>query len=85
MNVDVGEILLYAGRYDEAIEALKHAIDMEAGRANAHFDLGQAYERKGMDKEAIEEYIKSETLGGRSRQEIAALKEGYAASGLRGF
>ena len=85
MNVDVGEILLYAGRYDEAIEALKHAIEMDPGRANAHFDLAQAYERKGMDKEAIEEYFKTETLGGCGQQALSALKEGYAASGVRGF
>ncbi|HJQ26667.1 MAG TPA: tetratricopeptide repeat protein [Blastocatellia bacterium] len=85
MNVDVGEILLYAGRYDEAIEALRQAIEMDAGRANAHFDLAQAYERKGMEREAIEEYFKNAPLDGWNPDEITAMKEAYAASGVRGF
>ena len=85
MNVDVGEVLLYARRYDEAIEALNHAIGMDANRANAHYDLAQAYERKGMDGEAVEEYLRNEVLDGESQETIAALKAGYAASGLRGF
>src|SRR5213080_3407637 len=85
MNVDVGEVLLYARRYDEAIEALNHAIGMDANRANAHYDLAQAYEQKGMDGEAVEEYLRNEVLDGESQETIAALKAGYAASGLRGF
>lgn len=85
MNVDVGEVLLYARRYDEAIEALNHAIGMDANRANAHYDLALAYEQKGMDGEAVEEYLRNEVLDGESQETIAALKAGYAASGLRGF
>ena len=85
MNVDVGEILLYARRYDEAIEALNHAIGMDASRANAHYDLAQAYDRKGMDGEAVKEYLRDEVLSGETQETIAALRDGYRASGLRGF
>ena len=85
MNVDVGEILLYAGRDDEAAEALRHAVEMDPGRANAHYDLALAYERKGMEREAVEEYLKNEALSGSSAEAIASMKEAYAASGVRGF
>jgi tetratricopeptide (TPR) repeat protein len=85
MNVDVGEILLYAGRYDEAVKALKHAVEMDASRQNAHYDLALAYERKGMEREAVEEYLKNEALSGGAADVIASLKEAYAASGVKGF
>lgn len=82
MNVDVGEILLYAGRYSEAIEALKHAVEMDPTRANAHYDLGLAYERSGMEREAVEEYLKDEALNG---GQTDVLKRAYAESGVVGF
>lgn len=85
MNVDVGEILLYARRYDEAIESLKQAIGMDPSRANAHFDLAQAYAQKGMEREAIHEYLEEESLAGISHEAIAWLKETYTIAGVKGF
>ena len=85
MNVDVGEILLYARRYDEAIEALKQAIEMDATRGYVHYDLGVAYEQKGMEQEAFAEQLKSEMLFGASPAAIEGLKKAYAAFGLSGF
>ena len=85
MNVDVGEILLYSRRYDEAIEALKKALEMDRHRPNVHHDLAEAYEQKGMEREAVAEYIEEDAVAGENQQVIAALREAYAGSGMRGF
>ena len=84
MNVDVGEVLLYARRYDEAIEALTHALEMDPNRGNAHYDLAQAYEQKGMYPDAVAEYLQGFSIS-KNREKIAALREAYAAAGMRGF
>ena len=85
MNIDVGEILLLARRYDEAMESLRHALEMDPNRANTHWDLAKAYEEQGMHAEAVAEHLEEFTLKGERPQTIAALKEAYAAAGWRGF
>jgi len=85
MNIDVGEVLLYARRYDEAIAALNHALQMESARAYAHYDLGAAYEQKGMERQAFEEYLRHEVQSGATGDVISALTEAYNQSGLNGF
>ena len=47
--------------------------------------LGAVYERKGMNDQAIAEYLKKETRSGRSAAEIDALKSAYAVSGMKGY
>ena len=85
MNIDVGEVLLYARRYDEAIAALNHALQMESARGYAHYDLGAAYEQKGMERQAFEEYLRDEVQGGATAEVISALTEAYNKLGLNGF
>ena len=85
MNIDVGEILLYARRYDEAIAALRGALEMDPGRRNAHWDLAQAYEMKGMDDEALAQFVETFTLEGASLKEAAALKKAYESGGIKAF
>jgi TolB-like protein/DNA-binding winged helix-turn-helix (wHTH) protein len=85
MNVDVGEILLYARHYDEAIDALNTAIEMDSTRVNAHSNLARAYEQKGMYTEAFAEEMRAEELAGASPEAITALKEAFASSGMSGF
>jgi len=85
MNIDVGEILLYARRTDEAIAALNSAIEMDASRHNAHYDLGLAYELKGMQEAALEEYLKDELLSGRDSEVRAALRNSFATNGPSGY
>ena len=53
--------------------------------AIAHGRLAQTYEQKGMHREAVEEFLKAETLLGGNQEEIAALRQAFAVSGMRGF
>lgn len=84
-NADVGQILLFARRSDEAIGALKKATEMDPNRWDVHLNLGLAYEQKGLYEEAVAEYLKGLALRGENWQMIPALKEAYTVSGMRGF
>jgi predicted Zn-dependent protease len=49
-------VLLKSGHSGEGIEELHRALELNPQDANAHLLLGQAYEEKGLRKEAAEEY-----------------------------
>ncbi len=44
------------GLYYDAVQAYKHAIDLDPASVEARMGLGEVYEDKGLYKEAIEEY-----------------------------
>jgi len=85
MNIDVGEILLFARHTDEAITALRQAIEMDPARANAHWDLGLAYEAKGMNAECVAERLEEFRLNGETAETIAELRTAFESSGIEGF
>jgi TolB-like protein/DNA-binding winged helix-turn-helix (wHTH) protein len=62
-----GEILRYARRYDEAIEELRRAIDLEPGFKLTHVELARVYELKGMFREAALEWWRVQALSGSTR------------------
>lgn len=45
-----------AGRWNDAVEALRAAINADANDADAHFQLGDAYRELNRNAEAAEEY-----------------------------
>ena len=53
-----GQILRYARRYDEAIEELRRAIDLEPSFKFTHVELARVYELKGMFREAASEWAR---------------------------
>ena len=85
MNIDVGEILLFARHTDEAISALRHAIEMDPARANAHWDLGNAYEAKGMYAESVAEHLEEFRLKGEAPETIGELRKAFESAGIKGF
>lgn len=52
---DVGEMLMFAGRDDEAIAQCQRTLEMDPNFALAHGVLAWAYHRKGMEKEFLRE------------------------------
>lgn len=85
MNIDVGEILLFARHYDEAINALQEALEMDPKRANAHWMMAKAYEKKGMNDEAVAQHLQEFTLKGESAESLEALSQAYQSGGMMGF
>jgi tetratricopeptide (TPR) repeat protein len=55
----LGDVFMSCGKYKEAIEEYKKAINVKPDYAEAYYGLGNAYEDAGMHKEAIEEYKKA--------------------------
>jgi tetratricopeptide (TPR) repeat protein len=81
LNVNLGQYLIVAKRYDEAIEQLMETIETDPNYDAAHFSLASAYERKGMFDEAISEYRKGYLAAG--DQEAAQIFE--TAQGESGY
>ena len=59
INTDVGHILYFARRYDEAIAQYLKVLEMDPDFRVAHWRLGEAYERKGLYSKAIAELHES--------------------------
>jgi eukaryotic-like serine/threonine-protein kinase len=82
-NALLANDFIVAGRYDEAIEQFRKTSELDPNFFL--IDLGPVYERKGMNDEAVAEYLKAEARSGMRTEKVAALKEAYAASGMRGY
>ncbi|HJQ69578.1 MAG TPA: tetratricopeptide repeat protein [Blastocatellia bacterium] len=76
-----GWIYYVARDYDRAIAVSRVAVETEASFYPAHFWLGQAYEKKGLYREAIASYEEAVSLSGGSPEALASLGHAYAASG----
>ena len=78
-------ILYLARQYDEAIEQAKNAIQLYPDSWGTYFWLGTAYERKGMYEQAVEAYLKSNSLQGAKPEDLEASRNAYEKSGIRGY
>ncbi|MCI0707043.1 MAG: tetratricopeptide repeat protein [Ignavibacteriae bacterium] len=58
----LAEGLLKAKQYDRAIAVLQKAISIDSNFLSSIYKLAQAYELKGLQKEAKDEYLKATTL-----------------------
>lgn len=54
---EVGDLYLRKGMYDDAMEEYKKAVAVDQNCAMAHFNLSIIYDRKGMKREADEEFV----------------------------
>jgi tetratricopeptide (TPR) repeat protein len=50
-----------------------------------HGALGSAYERGGLEKQAIEEFLKSKVLTGETAARVKELRRSYEQGGMRGY
>ena len=79
----LAHVYYYAAKYDQALEQSKATLDLFPNYRM--ISLGPIYERKGMQDEAIKEYLRSEEQWGLSSINVTALREAYAATGWRGY
>ena len=85
INLDMGVVYFNARQYDEAIKQFYKTLEMNPDFFHAHLFLADAYERKGMYEEAATAFEKVITLSGGSVEMAAGLRNGYKASGERGY
>ena len=77
-------ILYYnAGRYDEAIESSRKAIQMEPSLAHPYDDLGRTLLEKGRSSEAIVALEKAVSLSNRGARFVSSLGYGYGITGRK--
>src|SRR5574341_407806 len=83
-NLDgLGVYLFYAGRYDEAIQALRTAAEFQPNAWFAHMYLGRVYEMKGDLPAAIAELEKTTSINGVAPEAWSALGYAYAIAGRK--
>ena len=63
-STNVADGLYYAHQYDRAIEQYQKTLELDANFSLAHWGLGNAYDRKGMYKEAIAEWQQASLIDG---------------------
>jgi TolB-like protein len=82
-RVMYGQQLLAAERYDEAIDALHAAIDIEAPSFLAYHWLSAAYVQKGMGAEALAAAVAEASLSNRHPWALTSLVIACALAGQR--
>jgi serine/threonine-protein kinase len=80
---NIGENLYFARRYDESIDRLSKALEIEPNFGPAHAWLGFAYLQKRECRQAIGEFEKLATLEPREPTPRPALARAYAIAGQR--
>jgi adenylate cyclase len=76
-----GKLRFFMRQYDTAIEQYRKTLELDPNLPFAHESLGDAYEKKGMQKETIAEWVNALTLTG-EKEEAAILQQTYATSGF---
>jgi tetratricopeptide (TPR) repeat protein len=78
-NANLGSVLVFTHRWDEAITQLKYAIDLEPNYWFDYHFLGRAYEQAGQLSLAIEAFQRGLELEGNTEL-WAGLGHAYARS-----
>jgi serine/threonine-protein kinase len=76
-----GRILFFMRQHDRAIDQFRKTLELDPNYVPAYESLGDAYEQKGMQREAVAEWSKALTLRGAGEQ-ASILERAYAASGF---
>jgi TolB-like protein/DNA-binding winged helix-turn-helix (wHTH) protein/Flp pilus assembly protein TadD len=85
ISTNLGRVLYFAHRYDEALQQYRRTLDMDPNFVKAHNELGWAYEQKGMHADAVAGWLKAKTLSGENDVGVAKLKKAYRESGMRDY
>jgi TolB-like protein/DNA-binding winged helix-turn-helix (wHTH) protein/Flp pilus assembly protein TadD len=83
INAWVSSRYFFARQYDKAIEEGRNAVEMDPNFAPARLVLGQAYEQKGMIREAIAEFERASSLAGGGSLYAASLGHAFGLAQRR--
>jgi tetratricopeptide (TPR) repeat protein len=81
LSAAFGMLLYLARRYDESVDLLRGALDLDAGHFLLHFRLGLVSLQKGWRDPAIDEMQTAVALSGRSTEALTGLAQAYGAAG----
>jgi tetratricopeptide (TPR) repeat protein len=81
--------LHYRGQYDAAAKQIERMLEMYPKemqlRSYLHQLRAESFLERGMERQAVEEFLQSDSLLGTSPEVVAALKRAYETSGMRGY
>jgi TolB-like protein/DNA-binding winged helix-turn-helix (wHTH) protein len=80
-----GLVYFLGRRFDDAIGQLQNTIALYPDTAINHDMLAACYEQRKMYREAMDEYLKADAIGGLSNHRLASLRQAFAASGFKGY
>ena len=80
---DISQMLMYAGRYEQAVAAARRALDLDPNFPLAHLALGDAYAAQQKHLQAIAEYQKILATDNGYIWARAGLARSYALNGQR--
>ena len=83
-NTLFGHVLYLARRYDQAIEQLQKAHELDANYWFAYLVSGLAKQQKGLLRDAIEDFQRARRIEPVSPETMGALGQAYAAFGESG-
>jgi len=79
--------LHYRGQYDAAAKQIEKMLEMYPKDKDLlnylHLIRAESFLERGMERQAVEEYIQSDSFGGASP--VAALNSAYETSGIKGY
>jgi tetratricopeptide (TPR) repeat protein len=82
-STNMGELLFDTRHTDQAIEQYRKTLEIDPNFTPIHKELGDAYESKGMYREAVAEWQKNLIADGESST-AAAIGRAYSISGYKG-
>ena len=82
INLFHGRLFFFLRDYNRAVKQLSETLEMHPGYAAAHEDLGDAYEKKGMLREAITQWCAALVLSGH-REHARIVEQTFVASGFQ--
>jgi tetratricopeptide (TPR) repeat protein len=83
INLHLGWHYLYSRQTDQAVEQLLKTLEIDPAFALGLCFIGQAYEQKGMYREAVAAFEKAVSLSNDNPTLLAALGHGYALARRR--
>jgi DNA-binding SARP family transcriptional activator/Tfp pilus assembly protein PilF len=84
IRTDLGTVLLWSGRYDDAINQLEIALALDSSYARAATQLWRAHAAAGHSQSAFESLIRATRLQGGNAAQLLALERAYTKAGWPG-
>jgi DNA-binding SARP family transcriptional activator/Tfp pilus assembly protein PilF len=84
IRTDLGTVLLWSGRYEDAINQLEIALSLDSSYARAATQLWRAHAAAGHSQRAFESLTRATRLQGGSEAQLLALEHAFAKAGWPG-
>jgi TolB-like protein/Tfp pilus assembly protein PilF len=84
MNADIGNMLFYSGRIDDAIQQLRAAMSLDPDFPAFHYFLIKIYQSRGSYEDAFQEFVNLQSIIGQfSKEKLSEVKSIDAKSGWK--